>query len=144
MCLWYSVREKLLYNCRKKNLCYCVRVNEWMCRRVGWKYGDCNCWKFVTGVMQPTTAFCVWEFPTVSTVQRHCCSAAQWLWLSLYTNLFKVMFLFYCDKTVGQQHEFVRELRHTQTVYSFRVFGVENAIERTCRHIWENNITVGK
>ena len=31
----------------------------------------------VTGVMQPSAAFCVWDFPTVSRVQRHCCSAAQ-------------------------------------------------------------------
>jgi hypothetical protein len=30
--------------------------------------GDGKCGDFVTGVMQPSTAFCVWDFHTVSAV----------------------------------------------------------------------------
>ena len=37
---------------------------------------------------------------TVSTVQRHCCSAALWLWLLLYTKLGTVMFCFIATKCV--------------------------------------------
>jgi hypothetical protein len=44
-------------------------------------------WDRVTGAMQPSTAFCVWDFHTVSTVQRHCFSGAQLFWTRLYTNV---------------------------------------------------------
>ena len=53
----------------------CVSVNE--CTAQLADNGDDKRWDCVTGVMQPSTAFCVWDFPTVGTVQRYCCSAAQ-------------------------------------------------------------------
>jgi hypothetical protein len=78
-----------------------------------WHHGVVKCWYFVTGVMltsvlesvtlvmqpsaldsvtefiQPCTTFCVWDFPTVSTAQRNCCSAAQYSVIEL--------FVFYCE-----------------------------------------------
>ena len=47
-----------------------VRVSVGGCTA---QLGDSKCWDYVTGVMQPSAAFCVWDFPTVSTavVQLH-------------------------------------------------------------------------
>ena len=51
------------------------------------------------------------------------------------------MFVCCCDKTVVQQHEGRREVRHTQVVYGVRCLrSVETAVEITCGNIWENNI----
>jgi len=100
----------------------------------GWQYGDCNCLDCVTGLMQPSAAFCMSNFPTVSTVQRHCCSFAQWLWLLLYIKLGTVMFWFYGTKTGGLQRGMERELRHTQMVHDVRNLVCKTAMERTCRY----------
>ena len=43
-------------------------VSERMYSTAGCKYGDCMCWDCVTGVMQLSTAFCVWDFHNLSTV----------------------------------------------------------------------------
>jgi hypothetical protein len=42
-----------------------VSVNEYT-----EQLAECKFWHCVTGDMQPSTAFCMWVFPTVSTVQH--------------------------------------------------------------------------
>jgi hypothetical protein len=60
-----------------------VSFSEWVYGTAG----DCKCWSCVTEVMQPSTAFCVGVFPTVSTVQRR---KLQW---KEHVDIFGIMIL---------------------------------------------------
>jgi len=47
---------------------------------------------------------------------------------------------FYGTKTAGQQHGGWRELRDSQMAYCVRNLLWKIAMEKTCRHIWGNDI----
>ena len=71
------------------------------------------CWDCVTGVKLPSTVFCVCHFPTVSTVQHHCCSAAQSLCPLCVTSPLSAQ----CNATVVQLHSYFAPPVY-KTVYS--------------------------
>ena len=108
---------------------YCTTVNSWICVSVrvsvgGW-LGSCSHPLFsVCGGLphcqhstMPLLFSCtvtlppLCHFPTVSTVQRHCCSAAQSLCPLCTQNCVQQYFCFICDQTVGQQQKVRKELR---------------------------------
>jgi len=66
--------------------------------------------------------FHMFDFPTVSTLQHTCSSAAQTLGLPQYTNLALIMGSFYGTKTVEQRHGTWWELRNLQMMYGVRHF----------------------
>ena len=88
----------------------------------GWLYRDWRCWDFVSAVMQASTAFCMWDLSTVSTVQPLCWSAAQWYWLPLYkiTGYSNVLVLLRKVTWNSSMMWEGGELRHTQMVYGVR------------------------
>jgi hypothetical protein len=74
--------------------------------------------------MQANIAFCVWEFTTVITVQRHCCSENSDFGFLCIQNRDSIFFS--CDKPFEQKHgKGVRTETYTIGVWG-KAFTLEN------------------
>ena len=136
VCLRYSLMEMLLFNCQYQVLCQSLRVSGWLQAHLA-ESAEIVC--VGTGDWCHAAIHCV-----LCVGLPHCQHSAVPLLSSctaiLYTKLVTGnIFVSFQNVTWNSCTDW-GELRHTQLVYIVRSLVCKIAMERTCRHIWDNDI----